>query len=463
MTVSALGEREASACGGCLVPPPPPGQVETVITDERMIYSVSKDQTTLFDEIRYSGSPSSFAWVLPIKGTVQVGLSADVMFSTMDTLTATTVFPPPTDCPPAPSCNNNAFFGGSGAAGAPTAADAGIDKVTVLSQKQVGPYETVQLKSDDGSALTNWLHSHGYKVPADDAPVIAAYVAEHFDFLALKLVPGKGVNAMQPVRVTSKGASISLPLHMVAVGTGPTTGISIWVVADGRWEPSNFPIFTITDSELVWDWTTNSSNYETLRLSKEASFGGKGWQIESSLEQSQVSFRSYVVNAVQYGSAGPGTYTPLAPDAGASDAGAADAGSGGSDAGDVEGEVAAANADMDVLFAGISGQNARVTRMRSDVAHSALSVDMYLKASADQSELTNDHTPKKQVGQPQCPVYNSSCQQTGTVPRDQAFANANGGCTTTRLESDSKASLAILLAAVSFGLVRVRRRGRKSV
>ena len=458
MAVSVAGERDASACGVCLHVPSPPGQVQTVITDEKMIYSISKDQTTLFDEIRYTGEPSSFAWVLPIKGTVTVGLSADVMFKTMETLTATTVNQPPTNCPPPPSCNQNNFptAGFSGAA-----ADAGASgpgSVQVLSQAQVGPYETVQLKSSDGSALTNWLLSHGYDVPAADAPVIAAYVADGFDFLALKLVPGKGVKAMQPVRVTSKGASISLPLHMVAVGTGPTTGITIWVVADGRWEPSNFPTFTITDSELVWDWTTDSSNYETLRLSKESTFGGKGWQIESSLEQSQYAFRNYITSAVQFGTAGPGNYTPPAS-AGASDGGTADAGPADPDASD--GLVKVANDDIDILFAGIRGGNARITRMRSDVVHSALSNDMYLSASADQSEMTNQHTPKGELGEPQCPVYNSTCQQTGTVPRDQAVAIANGaGCNTTRLQTDWRTTLALLMAVVSFAFIRVRRHRR---
>ena len=78
MTVAAASEREARACGGCI---PPPTEIESIITDEKMILSISKDQTTLFDEIRYSGSPSSFAWVLPIRGTATVGLSADVMFT----------------------------------------------------------------------------------------------------------------------------------------------------------------------------------------------------------------------------------------------------------------------------------------------------------------------------------------------------------------------------------------------
>jgi hypothetical protein len=171
-------ERDALACGGCLTPPPPQGEVESVITDEKMIFSISKDQTTLYDEIEYSGAPSSFAWVLPIKGTVTVGLSADILFSTMETLTATQVIEPPTDCPPPPTCGNNFGFGANTAGAAPgaeLAADAGSKSaVTVTSQAQVGPYETVQLKLTNGSALTNWLAEHKYVIPAADAPVIAA-------------------------------------------------------------------------------------------------------------------------------------------------------------------------------------------------------------------------------------------------------------------------------------------------
>ena len=76
VVVSAF-ERDAKACGGCFSPPT---EQDSVVTDHRMILSVSPQQTTLYDQIRYSGSPASFAWVLPIHGTVDVGLSADVLF-----------------------------------------------------------------------------------------------------------------------------------------------------------------------------------------------------------------------------------------------------------------------------------------------------------------------------------------------------------------------------------------------
>src|SRR3954452_12790927 len=104
-TFAFVGEREAQACGGCFHPPT---QVASDITDERMLLSVSTKQTTLYDQIRYSGSASSFAWVLPIHGTVEVGLSADVLFGSVDQLTATQINPPPQNCP-APPSNCNGF------------------------------------------------------------------------------------------------------------------------------------------------------------------------------------------------------------------------------------------------------------------------------------------------------------------------------------------------------------------
>ena len=73
IATTTLLESEALACGGCFAPPENP----TVVTDHRMILSVSKAQTTLYDQIRYQGDPGSFAWVLPIAGTVEVGVCGE--------------------------------------------------------------------------------------------------------------------------------------------------------------------------------------------------------------------------------------------------------------------------------------------------------------------------------------------------------------------------------------------------
>ena len=76
--------READACGGCFHDPAPAPENVTQVTGHRMIFSISPSATTLWDQIRYSGDPASFAWVLPIRGEVDIGLSSDLLFAELE-------------------------------------------------------------------------------------------------------------------------------------------------------------------------------------------------------------------------------------------------------------------------------------------------------------------------------------------------------------------------------------------
>jgi MYXO-CTERM domain-containing protein len=439
-------ERPAHACGGCFHSPT---DNPTVVTDHRMILSVSLDQTTLYDQVQYSGSPQSFAWVLPIAGTVDVGLSADVVFDVLDNLTQTTVYAPPANCPPPPP---NCFGAGFGI-DASAAADAGAPPVQVLKQEVVGPYETVQLHSTDPQALANWLTSHGYAIPTDIQPVVDAYVNEGFDFLALKLVPGASVQSMRPVRVTTKGASPVLPLRMVAAGTGASVGITLWVIADGRYEPANFPFFRIQDSEIVWDWNTQSSNFVALRQQKEQASGGTAWEMESSLPMSPQTVIQYVDNGgtpyPYYGYDAGADYLSIDPPDSGADAG--DAGSG-----ETSEQVRAD--DMATLFEGMSPSNVRVTRIRSDLARDALSKDLVLQASADQSDLSNLRYPQASTGAPVCPSYNY-CNG-GDGGNGNGTYVAGGGCgVSPRGEGDG--TLGAILGALAMTLYGLARRKKR--
>jgi Uncharacterized protein conserved in bacteria (DUF2330) len=391
-------EREARACGGCFHPP---AQVASDITDERMLLSVSQTQTTLFDQIKYAGNPATFAWVLPIKGTVDVGLSADVMFDSIDALTATQINPPNLNCPQS---------GGSGCSASSPSSATGFDSengggVTVTKSQNVGPYQTVQLHSTDPQALNNWLTQNGYDIPSDVTPVIDAYVTEGFDFLVMKLLPDAGVQSMRPVRVTMPGASLSLPLRMAAIGTGATVGITIWIVADGRYEPQNFPFFHIDDADLVWDWNTNLSNYTTLRAQNEANLVGKGWEIESSLEVSRQSIENLILSsgASQYESPSSTSETPAGTDY-------LPVGDPSEPAGDADGGApyqsaeTVRSADIEaVLNNDTTSATVRVTRIRSDISHAAMTTDLLLQASSDQKELSNQRVVTHMLNAPACP------------------------------------------------------------
>jgi hypothetical protein len=404
-------EPRAAACGGCFHPP---RENPTVVTDHRMIFAVSPKQTTLYDQMRYTGSPSSFAWVLPIANQVTIGLSSDELFQVLDSQTSVQVIAPELNCYVPSSCIQ--AFPPSDRAVSATPAPGGGAKgggVTVLAQEVVGPYETVQLRATDPKALATWLSAHHYEITPDAQAIIDGYVNEKSAFLAMKLVPGATVQAMRPVRVTAPGASVTLPLRMVAAGAGATLGVTLWVVSEGRYEPQNFPFFTIAEADVVWDWTTSSSNYATVRATKTKAADNTGWQIESSLDVSTQN----IANQLRYMTprAQP---TPRPPPATAR-------GDAGADAGSKEKSDEEQRADdLEVLYGGTSTHptTVRVTRMRADLAHSALSKDLRVQASSDQKLLSNVVQVTREAAPPLCPVYDDNCSVVGNAPRPEAEA-----------------------------------------
>jgi hypothetical protein len=370
-----LAARPARACGGCFHVPTP--KEVTVVTDHRMAFSVSPQQTVLWDQIEYSGSPTDFAWVLPVLPGAQIQLSHDEFFAALDAVTT------PTITGPTPNCANSGSGGfGCGAGGASggasntyaAEADAGVG-VQVISQSVVGPYDTVTVHSTDPNALYAWLTANGYDIPQSTRPVIDAYVAGNFDFIALRLAPGQGVQAMQPVRVVTPGAGLTLPLRMVSAGVGAQVGITLYVIGDGRYESQNFPNAVIDDAQLVWLHSQSRSNYTELSQQLMAGGSGRTWLSEfsscvdlygeSSCPTSAQSLFAY------YSQACGGTAGFVAPDA-------ADSCSGFD--------------DLTVAATGLSSTT-WVTRMRANLPSEALPQgDLVLQASATQTSVSNLHT-----------------------------------------------------------------------
>ncbi|NUP14316.1 MAG: DUF2330 domain-containing protein [Polyangiaceae bacterium] len=428
---------DAVACGGCFVQ-----QTEnTQVTGHRMVLGVSTTQTTLYDQITYSGAPEEFAWVLPIKGQVEVALSSDAMFAHLENITAVTVNSPQINCNPG-GCPS--FNGAGGSAAGGEEGGAGGGGVDIIAQQVVGPYETVQLSASDPGALANWLSQHGYNIPADIQPVIDAYVAEDFDFLALRLVPGEGIDSMRPVAITTPGAAPALPLRMVAAGTGAVTPITLWIVSEGRYEPQNFPSFLIQESQLVWNWDEQRSNYADLKQAGFASSNGSSWLVEAGEPLQPYAFESLLDLA---------NYDPL-----------------NSGYANDDGTMAAENAqaDIDRLTAGTDPASRYITRISAELARSALADDLVLQASPDQSMVNRYFFVQNTVGTaPECPPP-PVCDDDGGWPDGDGEVDGTGGasasggsagCDSCAVGGSERTSLGAGLAAmVGLGLVLGRRR-----
>ncbi len=424
----------AEACGGCFVPP----EENTVVTGHRMILSVGMTQSTLYDQIEYSGDPEEFAWVLPIVGTVDVGTSSDLIFNQLGFDTAVEVLPPVQDCP-AIYCDGFDDFGSTGTGGLNGAPEDG--GVEVLAEEVVGPYQTVQLAASDPNALNAWLDENGYNVPDDIQPVINAYVNDGFNFLAMKLIPGAGIDRMQPVRITSEGSNAVLPLRMVAAGTGATTTITLFIVGEGRYEPSNFPSFTIDPEHVVWSYDANESNYAALRQSAYDASQGFGWLVEAASPYSVDAFRNNVLNVVDF-----------VPE---------QSGYAGDDPTDWEGIRQAAADDLDVLFGGLDPASVHVTRVRAELGRAALGTDLLVGAADDQSVVSHRiQTVAFEGTQPACPSPPPGCWYfDDEVDGENGNGSDKGGaCTLTSPPApEGTAFGGLLLAAVGTALVRRRR------
>jgi hypothetical protein len=437
---------DASACGGCFHEAPTPAKpvVESsIVSDHRMVFSISPQQTVLWDQIRYNGDPTEFVWVLPVRPGARIELSRDAWIAALDARTQPQITQPPPpqlggfsgggDYESSPGCGCGAMaasetaFASADNGGVSDGGAAAPPPVQVVSQEVVGPYETVIVRSDQPKALEGWLRDHGYAIPDSVVPIIDAYTTDKFDFVALRLRPGQGVRAMQPVRVVSPGADPTLPLRMVAAGVGAHVGLTLYVVSEGRYRPNNFPEGQVDDKKLVWDFSAGRSNYQELSVGVMAGGANRTWLTEfagreltvggiptaggtSSLYDAYygqcygqvdttppVDFDAGPADPDASTDGGSDASTDAGDDAGV-DAGSSTASDGGSASTPVsglcqyQGDLCCAYDDLEVAVAGMHRQDVWITRLRADLPVAALAQDLVLEAHPDQVAVSNLHT-----------------------------------------------------------------------
>jgi hypothetical protein len=417
VTLSAAGALAvpsvANACGGCFGPT----ETQQVVTDHRMVMAIHQDRAILWDQIRYSGRPEDFSWVLPVSGDVQVRVASGAFFDTLDSTTAVRVQGPfiNQSCPGA----GGALRGF--AASAPNAEDSTTPPpVEVLRQEVVGPYDTVLLRSTDGDALTAWLRDNHYVIPRTIEPTIQYYTGLHMDFVALRLRPGQGVGAMQPIRIEYRTANTVLPLRMVAAGIADKVGILLWVFGSGRYEAMNFANGAVDPQELVWNWDTNSSNYTsvfdaTLRRLN----GGRAWLTEYAMPSQNLRW--------QFDAQSRGTAM--------------------ADEMSADWNLATRNNSPDVW----------ITRLRTDLSIQYLDNDLQLRAAADNQTMSNNVRTTGEVGTrpvPRCPSTPNVGVGGGSLTCSAAAGRV--GMPTARVTT-----IALLAGGLVVVVARRRRRSRR--
>jgi hypothetical protein len=415
---------DARACGGCFGPPVIQQSGSTVVTGHRMALTTSPTQSVLWDQIQYSGDPKEFAWVLPVHHGAVLEESTDAWFETLEAATVAQVTSPQIVCPSVTSpqgCAGSSFSAfADGTSGAGGGSGGGAPPVTVLHEGTVGPYETVTLATNTPGALNAWLTMHGYNIDADIQPVVDAYVAEDFDFIALRLLPNKGIRTMKPVRVVTPGAAMTLPLRMVAAGTGSNVAITLYTITEGRLEADQYGNLTFPQDQLVWDFKAQSSNYAALRTTLLKKDAGRTWLTAYASQGALLSnnYGGYYNGAGDYyGGSIASTYayqgqsngettdisacttafdqiadsTDLVVDPCPPGVMPGDPSCGQIAPGQIDATTLACGAldDMAVALTGLHPRDVWLTRLEANLPRAALAKDLSLTPSASQSEVSN--------------------------------------------------------------------------
>lgn len=256
LAAAVLAPSAAAACGGFF-------RAESVVdqSNERVLFKQTPDgRLETWLDIRFSGTPESFAWVLPVAGVPETMETASAsVLELLDSLT--TPILGGGGC----AAEIGTSYGDGGAPGG-IGFDGGVDgtsrDVQVLDRRVVGAYVITTVGSTDAKALAAWLRENGYRVTNEMVPFIQLYLGQGLNFLAIKLLPGAGADAITPLRLVSASGSPMVPLRLASLAAEPETGVVVFTLSDSRMTPGNTAELEVPAARIAYDNLAGVGNWK---------------------------------------------------------------------------------------------------------------------------------------------------------------------------------------------------------
>jgi len=205
----ALAPVLAHACG---IP------FEARITYERALLIVDGERQQLITSVDLSEANPAAAVIFPIPGEPQVDQppGGDALFAYLQEATR-------------PEVRREQRLvwrsdgDGAGAAGGGSA---------LLGRETLGGYDVARLAGESGAVLA-WLDQNGYQLPPAAAPILAAYAAEGWRFVAVKLADAAPNGSLAPLRISYQAERALYPMRLGALSDRPVA-VDLYVLAAGR-------------------------------------------------------------------------------------------------------------------------------------------------------------------------------------------------------------------------------------
>jgi hypothetical protein len=117
----------------------------------------------------------------------------------------------------------------------PEAAGGAPRGVDLLGQETIGGYEVARLAADDAGALAAWLAANGFTAPPAAEPILAAYIADGWSFVAVKLAGDAPDGSLEPLRISYTSERRVYPMRLGALANAPVS-VDLFVLDAGRAE-----------------------------------------------------------------------------------------------------------------------------------------------------------------------------------------------------------------------------------
>jgi MYXO-CTERM domain-containing protein len=261
------GPRRAEACGGLFCDSAGAVTFPVAQAGEGIVFAVDRESHTVqaIISVQYQGEASDFAWVLPLQSApLEVDVVPAIEFNVIDRLTRPTF---PLSFEDEGICHDDDadFFPGNSEDA--TLTRIGEEKqapgVEVISQQEVGPYDSAVIQSSDPAELRTWLEQNGYFVDDRMMESVTPYVSNGDVLLALKLHKDNDVGDIQPVVVKMAGDEVCVPIRLTAIAALDDMEITTLVLSnEGRAIPENYNHVTLNLLKL--DWLSGGSNYSQI-------------------------------------------------------------------------------------------------------------------------------------------------------------------------------------------------------
>lgn len=220
---------------------------------ERILFAADGATLHMHVQVAYQGPPQDFGWLLPTPAGVEVALSSEQLFTSLDQLygprfIVRQVFDPGCE-PPLPEFDS----------GGPPSPAPGGGEVDVLSRQPVGPYDTAVLQADDVMVLRTWLDTNGFQIPEAMDGKLQPYIDRGSVFVAVKLLPGTDAGDITPLRLSFPSSRPTVPIVPTSVAAEADMGVIVHILGGARAVPLNYRHVQINEAAL--NLAQGGSNY----------------------------------------------------------------------------------------------------------------------------------------------------------------------------------------------------------